>query len=49
MAPEARSKFGAPVFEFEVSRKQMCSIEESTCDYATAAQPAARGVVLSGM
>jgi len=32
MAPGARSKSGAPVFEFEVFRKQMYCIEESTCD-----------------
>jgi len=32
MAPGARSKFGAPMFEPEVFRKQMCGIEESTCD-----------------
>jgi len=31
MAPGARSKFGAPVFETEVFRKQMYCIEESTC------------------
>ena len=31
MAPEARSKFGAPMFEPEVFRKQMYYIEESTC------------------
>jgi len=28
----ARSKFGAPMFESEVFRKQMYCIEESTCD-----------------
>jgi len=28
----ARSKFGAPMLEFEVFRKQMCCIETSTCD-----------------
>jgi len=32
MAPGARSKFGAPMFEPEVFRKQMYCIEESTCD-----------------
>jgi len=32
MAPVARSKFGAPMFEFEVFRKQMYYIEESTYD-----------------
>ena len=32
MAPSARSKFGAPIFEPEVFRKQMYSTEESTCD-----------------
>jgi len=32
MAPGARSKFGAPIFEPEVFRKQMYCIEESTCD-----------------
>jgi len=32
MAPGARSNFGAPRFEIEVFRKQMYSIEESTCD-----------------
>jgi len=32
MAPRARSKFGAPMFEPEVSRKQTYCIEESTCD-----------------
>jgi len=32
MAPVARSKFGALMFEPEVFRKQMYSIEESTCD-----------------
>ena len=32
MAPEARSKFVAPMFEPEVFRKQMFCIEESTCD-----------------
>jgi len=28
MAPRARSKFGAPIFEFEVVRKQMYCVEE---------------------
>jgi len=32
MAPRAQSKFGAPMFETEVFRKQMYSSEESTCD-----------------
>jgi len=32
MAPGARSKFGALIFEAEVFRKQMYCIEESTCD-----------------
>jgi len=32
MAPGARSKFGAPVVETEVLRKQMHCIEESVCD-----------------
>jgi len=32
MAPGARSKFGALMFEPEVFRKQMHCIEESTCD-----------------
>jgi len=32
MAPGARSKFGAPMFEPEDFRKQMYCIEESTCD-----------------
>jgi len=32
MAPGTRSKFGAPMFEPEFFRKQMCCIEESTCD-----------------
>jgi len=32
MAPGARRNFGAPVFEFEVFRKQMYGIEENTCD-----------------
>jgi len=31
MAPGARSKFGAPMFEREVFRKQMYCIEESAC------------------
>jgi len=34
MAPGARSKFGAPIFEAEVFRKQMYCTEESTCDIA---------------
>jgi len=32
MAPGARSKFGAPMFEAEVFRKQIHYTEESTCD-----------------
>jgi len=32
MASGARSKFGAPMFETEVFRKQMYCIEESTYD-----------------
>jgi len=32
MAPGARSKFGATMFEREFFRKQMYCIEESTCD-----------------
>jgi len=32
MAPGARSKFGAPMFEPEVFRKQIYCIEESTRD-----------------
>jgi len=32
MAPRARSKFGAPMFESEVFRKQIYFIEDSTCD-----------------
>jgi len=32
MAPGAGSKFGAPMFEREVFRKQMYCIEKSTCD-----------------
>ena len=31
MAPGARWKFGAPMFEFDVFRKQMYCIEGSTC------------------
>jgi len=27
-----RSTFGAPIFETEIFRKQICCIEESTCD-----------------
>jgi len=30
MGPWARSKFGAPIFESEVFRNQLCSIEKST-------------------
>jgi len=32
MAPGARCKFGAPIFEPEIFRKQMYCIEECTCD-----------------
>jgi len=32
MAPGARSKFGAPMFETEVFRKLMYCTEESICD-----------------
>ena len=32
MVPGTRSKFGAPMFETEVFRKQMYCIEESTHD-----------------
>jgi len=32
MAPEASNKFGAPMFEPELFRKQMYSIEKSICD-----------------
>jgi len=32
MAPGARSKFGTPMFEPEVFRKQIYFIKESTCD-----------------
>ena len=32
MAPGAWSKFGAPVLELELFRKQIYCIEESTCD-----------------
>jgi len=32
MAPGARSKFGDPIFEPEVFRKQMYCIAEDTCD-----------------
>ena len=32
MAPGTRSKFGAPMFEPEVFRKQIYCIEESSCD-----------------
>ena len=30
--PGTRSKFGAPIFESEVFRRQMYCIEEFTCD-----------------
>jgi len=32
MAPGARSKFGVPMFEPEIFRKQMYCIKESICD-----------------
>jgi len=32
MWPRAKNKFGAPMCEPELFRKQMYSIEESTCD-----------------
>jgi len=32
MAPGARSKFGAPMFEPELFRKKICCIEGSACD-----------------
>jgi len=32
MGPGARSKFGAPIFEPGVFRKQMYCVNESTCD-----------------
>jgi len=32
MAPGTSSKFGAPVFEPEVFRKQIYCIEEGSCD-----------------
>jgi len=32
MARGTRSKFGAPMFEHEVFRKQIHCIEESTCE-----------------
>jgi len=32
MAPGARNKFGAPMFEPELFQKQLCSFGESTCD-----------------
>ena len=32
MVPGARSKFGTPMFEPDVIRKQMHCIEESACD-----------------
>ena len=34
MAPGTKNKFGTPLFEPEVSRKQMYWTEESTCDIA---------------
>jgi len=34
MAPGTKSKFGANMFEPAVFRKQVYSIEESTCDIA---------------
>ena len=50
MAPGARSKFSAPMFEPEVFWKQMYCIEESTCDIVgTFRRPSqsfgARGIV----
>ena len=39
MARGARSKFGAPIFEREVFRKQMYCFEESTCDIAGTFRP----------
>ena len=33
MVPEARNKFGAPMFEPKAFRKKMYCIEESTCDH----------------
>jgi len=32
MAPGARSKFGAPILEPEVFRKEIYCIEQSTCE-----------------
>jgi len=32
MAPGARNKFGAPIFESKAFRKQLHCIEESSCD-----------------
>jgi len=32
MAPGARSKFGAPMFEPDIFRKHLYCIEKSTCD-----------------
>jgi len=32
MAPRARNKFGDPMFEPKMFRKQMCCTEGSTCD-----------------
>jgi len=50
MAPGARSKFGARIFEREVFLKQIYCIEESTCDIVgTFRAPGvirARGIVL---
>jgi len=39
MVPEARSKFGAPVFEPEIFRKQMHCIGESTCNIVGTFRP----------
>jgi len=41
MAPGARSKFGAPVFEPELFRKQIYHIEESTSDIVGTLAPTA--------
>jgi len=39
MVPGAGSKFGALMFEPELFRKQICSIEESTCAVGTFRRP----------
>ena len=41
MAPGARSKFGAPIFEPEFFRKQMYCVDESTCANFGTFRPAA--------